>query len=50
MFLLISCRWVRNVVAHISTTRQPARIFTRVTSVELKLSEILAPRKVALAN
>src|SRR3954468_3231168 len=50
MFLLISWRWVRNVVAVIATTRIAASRRTLGRSVEVKLSEILAPKIVALAK
>src|SRR3954465_2092546 len=48
MFLLISWRWVRNVVAVIASTRIAARIFTLSWSVLVKESEIFAPKIVAL--
>src|SRR3954447_4604794 len=48
MFLLISCRWVRKVVAVIATTRIAARIFTLTWSVLVNESEIRAPKMVAL--
>src|SRR3954447_13586204 len=48
MFLLISWRWVRNVVAVITRTRIAARIFTLTWSVLVNESEIFAPKMVAL--
>src|SRR4051794_24793924 len=48
MFLLISWRWVRKVVAVIATTSSAARIFTLTWSVLVNESEIRAPKIVAL--
>ena len=51
MFLLISWRWVRNVVAVIATTstrREDPHV--GAVAVEVKLSEILAPKSVASAK
>jgi hypothetical protein len=50
MFLLISWRWVRNVVAVIATTRTPARICTLTSVASVNVSEIGAPKIFALRS